>query len=169
MGTRRPRSRTLAECSTEANSMAIKRQRCSTQRILLPIARTPRLGKKNNIVPLRPLFCWLMLLVVPITAHYGWPGRWTPRRGTDSMLQMIRCVLSSPRAAARCRRLQGVTSQHAARRIVAPQELRAFSGVADDGEEIVDARTEVDAPPSPPPEAPKRKISQRDTYLEELP
>mmetsp|Transcript_24717 Transcript_24717/g.37838 ORF Transcript_24717/g.37838 Transcript_24717/m.37838 type:complete len:489 (+) Transcript_24717:78-1544(+) len=77
---------------------------------------------------------------------------------------MIRCLLSSaPRAAARCRKWQGVTSQHAARRIVAPQELRAFSGVADDGEEI------VDAPPSPPPEAPKRKTSQRDTYLEELP
>ena len=75
---------------------------------------------------------------------------------------MIRCILSAPLAAASCKKLQyNITS----RRVVARHVLRTFSGVTDD-EDIAS----VDAPPPPPsPDAPKRKKSQRDTYLEELP
>ncbi len=78
---------------------------------------------------------------------------------------MIRCISSAARAATKCRTLQGVTSQHA-RSVGAQHTSRPFSGVTD-AEELVDESPS--SPPPPPPEAPKRKISQRDTYLEELP
>ena len=78
--------------------------------------------------------------------------------------KMIRCLLSAPRAAARYGG-GGGTSHHTSGRIIAQHVPRTFSGDAD-----IETGENDTPPTSPPPDAPKRKkSSQRDTFLEELP